>query len=211
MKNLFYLLILVVTLLSCKNKEQATIELPKPKLIGTEHNLRDSTFYVTNIPKSTLEDDSSDTSVIRNTELAKQIIPESKTIKDTIFHYYVNNKVSVKITPWVDGKREIKLYDLYGNNTYNCEEVNMSYTVFCDLFFANNGSVEKMSCRTNPGASRFWHESEISFNGTNTPLWMKTYTKPIETIEDAQGETYYWDKKSNNWKKQEVINCNPPR
>jgi len=79
------------------------------------------------------------------------------------------------------------------------------------LFFANNGSVKKIKCRTNPGASRFWYESEMAFNGTNTPLWMKTYKKPCDNIENAAGETYFWDKKADQWKKQEVMNCKPTR
>lgn len=51
----------------------------------------------------------------------------------------------------------------------------------------------------------------MAFNGTNTPLWMKTYKKPCDNIENAAGETYFWDKKADQWKKQEVMNCKPTR
>lgn len=215
MKIILFVLFLAFTFYSCKNKEEITIKLPQPKLEGATHEIKDSIYFISNTPEKLGEESNKEISIQDTINKTvgdkKQVIPESETINDTIFHYYVNNKVSVKITPWENGRRNIKFYDLYGNNTYNQEEIKLSYTVFCDLYFANNGSVEKMTCRSNPGASRFWHESETSFNGTNSPLWKKTYTKPAETIESALGETWYWDKNSSNWKKQEVINCNPPR
>ncbi|MDD2198853.1 MAG: hypothetical protein PHF99_07250 [Bacteroidales bacterium] len=215
MKTILLLILFALTLYSCKNKEEITIKLPQPKIEGATHEIMDSSYYIINTPEK-IDDELTKKNIISDTvpkltDQNQQIIPESETINDTIFYYYVNNKVSVKITPWKNGKRDIKFYDLYGNNTYNQEEIKLSYSVFCDLVFGNNGAVEKMNCTTNPGASRFWHESEISFNGTNSPVWKKTYTKPAETINDAEGKTWFWDKNSNNWKKQEVINCNPPR
>lgn len=195
---------------SCKQQEEITIELPEIVIEGAKHEFSDTSVHL--VDSSQLRDEKmtihQTPSEGHNTR--KQIIPDSKTISDTTYHFYVNNKLSVKITSWNKGKRQIILYDLYGNITYTHEEVSLSYSVSCDLFFANNGSVEKIKCRTNPGASRFWYESEMTFNGTNTPIWKKTYKKPFDHIEDASGKSYFWDKKTTQWKKQEVINCNPP-
>ncbi|MBN2776569.1 MAG: hypothetical protein JXR36_02940 [Bacteroidales bacterium] len=126
---------------------------------------------------------------------------------DTIYHYYVNNSVSVKISPWENGRRMIMLYNLYGEKTFEMEEVRLSYSVSVNLKFAQNGSVSHIHSHMNPGASMYWYETEIEFSTTNEPLWKKSVQMPMQTIEDAMGDVYYWDKKKNDWQKQEVINC----
>jgi hypothetical protein len=69
---------------------------------------------------------------------------------EAIFHKYVNGAISVEITPWVDGKRNVILFDLYGQETIRMEEVRHSYTISIDLKFAQNGSVSKAIVHTNP-------------------------------------------------------------
>lgn len=130
---------------------------------------------------------------------------------DSTVHYYVNGKISVVRTPWVDGRRQTKLYDLYGKHTYTIEEARLSYSVSAELKFYPNGAVETASIFTNPGASRFIHNSTIHFSSTNEPQWRVDKKTPAETIEDAMGDKYFWHKKEKRWGKQEVISCDPPR
>lgn len=132
-------------------------------------------------------------------------------IGDSTVHYYVNGKISVVRTPWEDGRRQTKLYDLYGELTYTIEETRLSYYVSAELKFYPNGAVETASIFTNPGASRFMHNSTIQFTSTNEPQWKVDKRTPAETIEDAMGDKYYWHKKEKRWAKQEVISCDPPR
>lgn len=130
---------------------------------------------------------------------------------DTTYHFYVNSDISVEITPWENGRRTINLYDLKGQKTFSIEEVKLSYSVRNTFKFYDNGGVKEMVEHMNPGASRYFYETTITFNSTNTPQIKKTKRIP-ESIEDIQNQpTYYWHTKSKTWKKQEVISCDPPR
>ncbi len=130
---------------------------------------------------------------------------------DSTVHYYVNGKTSVICTPWKDGRRETKLFDQKGNLTYTIEEARLSYTVSVELEFHPNGAVETAHISSNPGASRFMHNSTIQFSTTNDPQWKVDTTIPAESIEDAAGEKYFWHKKNKRWEKQEIVECDAPR
>ncbi|MDX2003463.1 MAG: hypothetical protein SFW35_13595 [Chitinophagales bacterium] len=125
---------------------------------------------------------------------------------DTIYHYYINKKVSVMITPWKDGERKLYFYDLYGNNTFDIDEIRHSYSQSVDLHFEKNGSVSKAVVDLNPGASMYWYKSEITFTTTNEPLWRTSQRMPYESVEDAlNNKPEYWDKRERIWKKQQVM------
>jgi hypothetical protein len=126
--------------------------------------------------------------------------------KDTIYHKYVNGKVSVKITPWVNQERNVLFYDLYGNQTFALEEVRHSYSISVDLKFAPNGSVSTALVHTNPGASMYWHETTITLDTTNEPISKIDRRYPQNSLDDIMNEKWvYWDKKSKSWKQQEVM------
>lgn len=128
---------------------------------------------------------------------------------DSTVYQYVNGKTSVIRTPWVDGRRETKFFNLHGDLTYTIEEARLSYQVSADLKFYDNGGVETAHVFTNPGASRFMYNSTIHFSTTNEPQWKLDKQTPAVSIEDAAGTKYFWHKKEMRWVKQEVISCDP--
>lgn len=129
--------------------------------------------------------------------------------EDSILHHYSNGKISVIITPWEDGRREIQFYDLKGNRTYSMEEARLSYQVSVDLAFHKNGAVKEAYVFTNPGASMYMYSETIQFSSVNEPEWRVSKKTPTLTLDDASGKKYYWDKKDKQWKEQEVISCQP--
>lgn len=132
-----------------------------------------------------------------------QKIAKNENASDTTYHYYVNKRVSVKITPWVDSERWVLLYDLKGVETYRQQEVHKSYTERAELKFHPNGAVSTMEIHTNPGASMYWYETTITFGTTNDPIQKLSERKPIDRLEMNQ-PWEYWDSKKKEWRKQEV-------
>lgn len=128
----------------------------------------------------------------------------NKENSDTTFYYYVNKKVSVKVTPWVESERWVLLYDLYGHETYRHQDVRKSYTVFAHLSFHSNGAVSKMEISNNPGASMYWSETTITFSTVNEPEQKTTERKPYPEGPTFEKPWEYWDKKTRQWRKQEV-------
>lgn len=133
------------------------------------------------------------------------------TTTDSTVHYYVNGAISVIRTPWTEGRRETKFYDLNGELTYTIEEARMSYSVSASLKFYKNGGVEEAGIFTNPGASRYMYESTIYFSSTNEPIRKASRQVPADSIEAAMGDNYFWNKKEKRWIKQEIAICDPPR
>lgn len=124
--------------------------------------------------------------------------------KDTQFYYYQNSKdISVKISPWNNGRRYFILYNAAGNSTYQMEEIKLSYQQSVTLHFHLNGAVQNANIHLNPGASMYWYETEISFDSNNMPQWRQQQQYPIMQLQLPQVE--YWDKASNQWKKREVM------
>lgn len=133
-----------------------------------------------------------------------------KVKEEPMYHYYANGSVSVKITPWVDHRRTIILFDLEGNETFTTEEVHMSYSVHNRLKFHENGAVKEMVESTNPGASMYMCTATMTFSTINEPLKMIKSKSP-SSLEDMIEETipWFWNKKSKSWFKQESIECQP--
>jgi hypothetical protein len=128
---------------------------------------------------------------------------------DTIYHRYVNGSLSVKITPWENDRRNILLYNLQGEQTYQLEEIRMSYSVSHNITFAENGGVVKVVSHMNPGASRHWYQTTTTFDGTNQPLWQVDETFPMESV--ALPVKKYWHKIDKRWVRQEIVMCQPPQ
>jgi hypothetical protein len=124
---------------------------------------------------------------------------------DTIKHFYVNKKISVLITPWKDGKRQYFLYDLYGNVTYEMEEIRLSYQQSISLKFHENGAVSAAKINLNPGASRYWYETEITFDSVNEPIHKKSVQLPVESVVQYMEKPEMWDRMNKRWIKQEII------
>ncbi|MBX2903781.1 MAG: hypothetical protein KF872_09515 [Chitinophagales bacterium] len=124
--------------------------------------------------------------------------------KDTQYFYYKNSKtISVKITPWENSRRFTILYDPFGKETYKMEAVNSSYQISVYLKFQDNGAVANANIHTNPGASMYWYEDDISFDLNNEPLWKTSKQLPETQLKINVPE--YWDKKLKTWRKQESM------
>lgn len=148
---------------------------------------------------------------VENKPVAKQkpeqvapVKKSSQPANDTTFHYYTNKKLSVKVTPWVEGRRNIFFYDLNGEQTFSLEDVRMSYTIFTDLKFHSNGAASQAEITNNPGASRYWYETVITFDTDNTPLVKTEQQMPIERI-DLENLPSFWNKEKKQWVKQEIV------
>lgn len=137
-------------------------------------------------------------------EKAPSLPVAEKKSSDTTFYYYVNKKVSAKVTPWAEGERWVLLYDLYGKETYRHQDVRKSYTVFANLHFHTNGAVSKMVITNNPGASMYWSETTITFSTINEPEQKTKERKPYPESPTIEQPWEYWDKKTGQWRKQEV-------
>lgn len=128
---------------------------------------------------------------------------------DTTIHYYSNRKISAKISPWKDGKRKILLFHPNGQITYTIDDTKLSYSSISTLKFRPDGSVEKINIEINPGASRYRYKNLITFSNQNEPEWKHAEKFPQESLDDFFDLDYFWDKNSRQWKKQEVIECQP--
>ena len=142
-------------------------------------------------------------------ETVKPVTTEEKEI----VHYYHprmgKNKVSVRITPWENGRRKMYLYDPFGNVSFEREDVRLSYSDTATIKrFHDNGAVAVLHTHMNPGASMYWYEATITFSINNEPEW-KTKMKRPSTLEEMMNNKYYWDKTSKTWKKQEIIREQP--
>ena len=126
-----------------------------------------------------------------------------------VYYYTGSKKKSAEISPWVDGKRTITLYDPFGKVSYIFSDRNLSYSITTRLVtFHSNGAVQKAVVHNNPGASISWSESQITFSINNEPEWKEVTMYPVELTIDGNPK-YYWDKKQQNWVKQEIIEEQP--
>ncbi len=124
---------------------------------------------------------------------------------NAVFYYTGNKNKSVEITAWNEGKRTVTLFDPTGKVMYVFHDKRFSYSLTTRIVtFHANGAVQKAIVHNNPGASNSWSESHITFGSNNEPQWREDIRFPQElTIEG--NPKYYWDKKQQNWVKQEVI------
>jgi hypothetical protein len=128
---------------------------------------------------------------------------------DTLFYYLNDGRISVSLSPWENGRRNIDIYDMHGNVSMTLEEARLSFQVYHELVFRENGSLEKVISSMNPGASRYYYRSEISFTGINEPSWKVEEALPAEGLDYRK--KFFWSKKKQDWVQQEVISCDPPR
>lgn len=137
--------------------------------------------------------------------------PEKKTqtpapyVEDTLYYKYTDGKLSVKKFPRHEGRSKILIYDRQGNITTELEDILMSYSVSHSIKFREDGSVRAINEHTNPGASMYWYECNITFNNNNEPEWKKCEQHPVRAVEHPNANKYFWDKKTKQWIKQEVV------
>jgi hypothetical protein len=125
---------------------------------------------------------------------------------DTLYHYYINGSISVKIHPWTNDKRTIELFDLYGQKTFSTEDIRLSYTQFNQLHFHPNGAVSKIEESYNPGASLYHYTAVMTFGTTNDPI-IRTHQQWPSTVEEhMKGQLpWFWNKKNQQWVQQEIV------
>lgn len=116
---------------------------------------------------------------------------------DKKFYFEGSNRLSVKETPWTSDKKRIFIYGKNGHLTYEIEDVRMSYQSVSTVNFRKDGSVESIDIHENPGASRYWYETHITFSEENMPLEKSTIQYPMDhlSIEKAM----IWDPNSKTW------------
>lgn len=127
-----------------------------------------------------------------------------KASGESLRHFYVNGTPSVVITPWTDGRRTLILFNLYGDTAFTFEEIKAQLRA--ELIFAGNGAVKTMVLNTQEGNKSDPPRVKITFDGTNGPV--------VRTEEDPEGgdrrkSVSFWDKKTREWRAQEVISCMP--
>jgi hypothetical protein len=131
--------------------------------------------------------------------------PKQPQVEDTIRHLYSNGSLSVKISPWSEGRQSIWLYDLYGRNTFETENIRHSYSVSNDLKFHPNGAVSTIIEHMNPGASLYMYKSTMTFSTTNEPLVRKDEKWPSSLDEIMKERPWFWNKQTRQWIQQEIV------
>ncbi|MCW5908236.1 MAG: hypothetical protein KIS94_10275 [Chitinophagales bacterium] len=201
MRALAILTVVLFLITACKHKvKEENAVVTKDTVVIVQ---RDTVVIIEKDTQQKAVPASKQTQPIQQKEVVDKTIP-AKVSNDTIYHYYVNKKVSAKITPWADGERWVLLYDLYGEETYRHKDIRKSYSVIARLSFHPNGAVSKMLISENPGASQYWYETTITFSTTNDPEQKASERKPYEDLRVEPKPWEYWDKKTKQWRKQEV-------
>jgi hypothetical protein len=210
--------IISLTLIACQsslnqNFKQQTIDSLKMEIQALKEKVnlidsqkvRETDNKHLDIPK--LKDSIKTSSKPIKSKIEKKPIKKNTTKlnNDTIYHYFSNRKVSVKICPRINEKQWILVFSNTGKETIRFESVIQSYSVTYDLKFRQNGSLETVLESTNPGASMYWYKCNMTFNEQNEPLWKVCQEYPITRLEHPDKNKYYWDKKSMNWVKQEIV------
>lgn len=127
-------------------------------------------------------------------------------INEQVFYYSNSKNVSLEVKTLEQRSKNYTLYDPFGNQTYMFEERYESFSIRVEVVeWHSNGAVAKVVVHTNPGASRYWYESTYTFGINNEPQWKYDLRFPIETTSFQNDNSYYWDIKTKQWKKQEVI------
>ncbi len=155
---------------------------------------------------------------IKNKPLEKQIEtpkqnelpkPPSKPMEDNGSKYYYTGqpkRLSVEITPWNDGSRQVKFYNPSGQCVYTIDDKKMSYSSVTHITsFHPNGAANSVQTNMNPGASRYWYETTTTFDIDNTPLWQIRQQLPVESVSQTLNNKYFWNKQTQSWVKQEII------
>lgn len=233
MKYFVSYLIFVLTLISCQSSEEksgnAEIAVLQQDLDSIQQELHDLKALLAENKTVSPADSATKNSRKLNSNEATAHNPEPKkeprtqkkekitsptttsSQSDSLVYYYINGKISVIRTPLKDGRAWWLFYDLQGEETCRLQEVHLSYTESVELKFHPNGAASHAYIHSNPGASMYFYESEITFDTNNVPGWKTTRQYP-PSLEDAMKPPYYWDKKTKTWKQQEtVIEQNTPK
>jgi hypothetical protein len=133
--------------------------------------------------------------------------PPKAGINDTLRHFYSDGRLSVILTPWMDRKREIWVFDPWGARTYTMEETSREYSKRADLSFGSKGNLREAVIHFNPGASRYTYTTTITFSQQNMPEWKTEEQFPMESLELP--DKSYWDSKAQRWVKQEIVKEQP--
>jgi hypothetical protein len=131
----------------------------------------------------------------------KHIENEMKPKEDTIYYYYKDGNISVKVSPRKDGRQAVFIYGKKGELHLLLESVFLSYSVSHDLKFRADGSLEKITEHHNPGASMYWSECELTFSKWNLPQWKSCQQHPIRSLDDYSNNRFYWDVNNKLWVK----------
>lgn len=145
---------------------------------------------------------------VQTTPAPSSQIKENAGMQGSTFNYCKapHNKVSVIVTPWENQKRKIILLNPFGDTTYICNDVRMSYTVTTHINkFHQNGAVDLITINNNPGASMYWTETQMTFDINNNPLWKTVIQKPETSLEESLNNKYWWNSKTKEWIKQEIV------
>lgn len=121
------------------------------------------------------------------------------------FYYKGNNKLSMEIIYLEGRSKDFILYDPWGKETYRLEHRILSYTETVEIVeWHPNGAVAKAVVHMNPGASMYWYETTYTFGINNEPEWRVSQQFPERTVTLPGENSYYWNKKTKSWVKQEV-------
>jgi len=188
-------LITVINELNNKVTKMDSALQSKNTFISKVEVLKDSTNLITN---------KSITKIKKPKPVVKPKV-ELKPLNDTVLYFFDDERISVKVLPFVDGRQSIFVFKPNGDIAYETENVQLSYHLSNDLKFRDDGSLELIKSSMNPGASLYWYESVIGFDIDNEPLYKQTSRHPYESVNDAMGEKYLWNKLERKWVKQEII------
>lgn len=122
--------------------------------------------------------------------------------------YFVNGSISTITTSWKQGKQAVYLYNLEGLNTLAFMRTEGSYFVNITPVYGKNGSVSALVETIHPGGSPCSMVTTYRFNGTNEPL-LKIIEYGTGPLCNQERETWFWNKKSKGWVKQETVSCMP--
>jgi hypothetical protein len=219
----FAVLIVLISLTGCATNQKKEVDELKKEIMRLQEDIREM--------KELLKEDRTPETPEKKVENPQpvELPPQEPTLnpqpkkietvkpvtteENETVHYYNprmgKSKVSVRITPWKDGRRKMFLYDPFGNVTFEREDVRMSYSDTATIKkFHDNGAVAVLYIHMNPGASMYWYETTITFSINNEPEWKTSLQQPA-TLEDHLNSKSYWDKKTKTWKKQEIIKEQP--
>lgn len=209
MKSLSLIAILFFAYAACNpaaNKEtvhERVVIVRDTVYVNRVHEVADTTYVTLPPPETTLSVPlKKDTTVPAKVILKKESLIVSTL--DTQYHYYINKKVSVKITPWQDSKSYVLLYDLYGKETYRMEQSRMHMHSSVDLKFHDNGAVNIATISGQPDGGIQRYKTVITFSTINEPL-QKNSEDENESFATKPKPWYYWNKQTKQWQKQEVM------
>jgi hypothetical protein len=142
---------------------------------------------------------------VKKTTVKKKVVKKAVVAKpknDTTYYYYATKKVSVKVAPMVDNDQNVLLYDRAGNVTYTFINSRKHGVTRTELKYRADGSVEQAVTTTHPDAGIHGYITTTTFSVANEPEWQTSEKDPMRNLELPN--SYYWNKTTKQWVKQEV-------